>query len=260
METAVEIKPIALFRSRKQSPFEAARQATADTSTDIGEIHFFKNENFEQALEGIESFSHLWLVYQFHHNRHWKPKVLPPRGSERKIGVFATRSPYRPNALGLSAVRLLGRQGLILKISQFDLLDETPIFDVKPYLPYADSLPEANLGWLAEIENERHQVFLEPQPERALQFLETQGLGEFRNFILTQLEFEPLNFRKKRVQILQDSQGILAYRTWRVTFVISEKIIRVMNLFSGYSNEEISDPADPFSDKDLHRRFLQTFP
>lgn len=257
----MEIKPVAVFRTRKQNPFEAARQGSADTSTEVGEIHFLKNENFEQALESIEGFSHLWLIYQFHHNSHWKPKVLPPRGSARKVGVFATRSPYRPNSLGLSCVKLMGREGLILKISQFDLLDGTPIFDVKPYLPYADSVPEAQTGWLENIESQRHQVQLSPVAEENLKFLESRGLGELRNFIQTQLEFEPLNFKKKRLQQLDQGQAVLAYRTWRIALEVSdEKFVQVLSVFSGYMPEELQDPSDPYRDKELHRHFRNRFP
>ena len=106
------------------------------------------------ALRGIEDFSHLWLIWEFSESvgHPWSPTVRPPRlGGNTRLGVFATRSPFRPNPIGLSCVRLLGteqtREGTVLVVSGADLMDGTPIFDIKPYLPYADAHPEANGGF-----------------------------------------------------------------------------------------------------------------
>ena len=107
------------------------------------------------ALRGIEEFSHLWLIWQFSKaaEKGWSPTVRPPRlGGNTRMGVFATRSPFRPNHMGLSCVRLLGLEntasfGTVLKIGGADLLDGTPILDIKPYIPYADSRPEASGGF-----------------------------------------------------------------------------------------------------------------
>ena len=107
------------------------------------------------ALRGLEGFSHLWLIFQFHQavREGWSPTVRPPRlGGNRRMGVFATRSPFRPNALGLSSVRLDRVEldpalGPVLHVSGADLMDGTPIFDIKPYLPYTDSHPQATGGF-----------------------------------------------------------------------------------------------------------------
>ena len=109
----------------------------------------------EEALRGIEGFSHLWLIWEFSEAKRegWSPTVRPPRlGGNRRMGVFATRSPFRPNALGLSCVKLLGvenREGLgtVLRVAGADLMDGTPIYDIKPYIPYADCHPEASGGF-----------------------------------------------------------------------------------------------------------------
>jgi len=105
----------------------------------------------EEAVRGLEEFSHIWLLWQFSRNAGapWSPLVRPPRlGGNRKMGVFATRSPFRPNPLGLSAVRLLEIQrGPVLVLGGADLLDGTPVYDIKPYLPYADSIPAATGGF-----------------------------------------------------------------------------------------------------------------
>jgi tRNA-Thr(GGU) m(6)t(6)A37 methyltransferase TsaA len=106
------------------------------------------------ALRGIEDFSHLWLIWQFSAalRENWSPMVRPPRlGGNQKMGVFATRSPFRPNPIGLSVVRLLGveqtTQGAVLHVAGADLMDQTPIYDIKPYLPYVDCVPQATGGF-----------------------------------------------------------------------------------------------------------------
>ena len=123
------------------------------------EIVFEPEFRNPDALRGIEGFSHLWLVWQFSRavRADWSPTVRPPRlGGNQRIGVFATRSPYRPNAIGLSCVKLLGvekgKDGTVLKVAGADLMNGTPIYDIKPYLPYADCRPEATGGFTDRTE------------------------------------------------------------------------------------------------------------
>ena len=136
------------------------------------------------AVRGLEQFSHIWLIWQFSQavRDNWSPTVRPPRlGGNQRIGVFASRSPFRPNSLGLSSVKLErieleGPQGPVLHIAGADLMDGTPIFDIKPYLPYVDSHPEAVGGFTEETKDYRLQVeipdcWLEQVPEKDRQAL-----------------------------------------------------------------------------------------
>jgi tRNA-Thr(GGU) m(6)t(6)A37 methyltransferase TsaA len=137
-----------------------------------------------QALRGIEGFSHLWIVFVFHRHdaRAWKPSIRPPRlGGERKVGVLASRSPHRPNPIGISVVRLAGVQadapgGAELTLEGVDLLDGTPVLDIKPYLAYADSVPEASAGW-ADEPIERFEVRFEPEALREVRAREAEFPG-----------------------------------------------------------------------------------
>ena len=123
-----------------------------------------------EAVRGLEEFSHIWLIWQFSQavREGWSPTVRPPRlGGNKRLGVFATRSPFRPNALGLSAVRLEGIEqdpglGPVLLVAGADLLDGTPIYDIKPYVPYADAHPEASGGFADRIERRRLTVNFPP--------------------------------------------------------------------------------------------------
>ena len=129
----------------------------------------------DEALRGLEGFSHIWLIWGFSENRDrgWTPTVRPPRlGGNTRLGVFATRSPFRPNGLGLSCVRLVGMQkedglGTCLLVAGADLMDGTPIYDIKPYLPYADCRTEAVGGFAPEMPD-RLEVLIPPELEAAI--------------------------------------------------------------------------------------------
>ncbi len=120
-----------------------------------GRIVFLPEYRDPEALRGIEGFSHLWLLFDFSmaHRDGWSPTVRPPRlGGNRRVGVFASRSPFRPNPIGLSSVRLTAvertaAEGVVLHVAGVDLLDGTPLFDIKPYLPFSDAHPEATAGF-----------------------------------------------------------------------------------------------------------------
>jgi tRNA-Thr(GGU) m(6)t(6)A37 methyltransferase TsaA len=252
------LTPIGIYHSDAKAPYEAARQPLERITT-RGEVILSAGQQFEQALENLEGFERLWLIYQFHHNPHWKPKVRPPRGSDTKVGVFATRAPYRPNALGISCVKLLKVENLKLVVEGADLLDGTPIFDIKPYLPYADSFPDARIGWLEGVE--KFSVELSAKAEEQIAFLQDQGIHQLRDFIFNQLEYDPANGDKKRVTPEGES-FVLAYKTWRARFRLddSAKAVTVTEVFSGYTQAEVLDPADPYQDKAQHRAFRGKFP
>ena len=124
-----------------------------------------------EALRGLEGFSHLWLIWQFHQaqREEWSPTVRPPRlGGNTRVGVFATRSPFRPNPIGLSCVRLeeirrVEGLGQVLVVSGADMMDGTPVYDIKPYLPYADCHPEALGGFAKDARREPLRVSVAPE-------------------------------------------------------------------------------------------------
>ena len=150
----VNIQPIARMRSDFATKFGIPRQSglVEELKSTIVFEPEFRNPD---ALRGIEDFSHLWIIWQFSEavRQGWSPTVRPPRlGGNARMGVFATRSPFRPNNLGLSSVKLLGVEhttefGTVLHVGGADLMDGTPIFDVKPYIAYGDSHPEAKGGF-----------------------------------------------------------------------------------------------------------------
>ena len=138
------------------------------------------------ALRGIEDFSHIWLIWQFDRalREGWSPTVLPPKlGGKTRVGVFATRSPFRPNSIGLSSVRLTGvelqtKDGPILHVAGADLVDGTPIFDIKPYLPYADAHPDAVDGFEGKRHAEPLRVVFPPELEAQIPPEKREGLRQ----------------------------------------------------------------------------------
>ncbi|MEZ3433653.1 MAG: tRNA (N6-threonylcarbamoyladenosine(37)-N6)-methyltransferase TrmO [Lachnospiraceae bacterium] len=160
---AVILKIIARIRTDFPEKFGVPRQSgLADTK---GVIVFEPKYRDPEALRGIEGFSHLWILWGFSEvpEGKWSPTVRPPRlGGNKREGVFATRSPFRPNPVGLSCVKLerieQRQEGLVLCVSGVDMTDGTPVFDIKPYLPYVDSHPEAEDGFTRDIKDYRLSV------------------------------------------------------------------------------------------------------
>ena len=153
----MELKIIARIRTDFKEKFGILRQSGICET--VGKIVFEKEYRRPEALRGIEGYSHLWLLWQFSEavREEWSPTVRPPRlGGNKRMGVFATRSPFRPNPIGLSSVKLLGLMeeeglGTVLIVSGADILDGTPIYDIKPYLNFTDSHPDAIGGFADEV-------------------------------------------------------------------------------------------------------------
>lgn len=164
----MEIKPIAYIHTEFAEKFGIPRQSGLAERL-RGRIVFEPEFSSQEALRGLDGFSHLWLIWEFSANRggrQWQPTVRPPRlGGNRHMGVFATRSPFRPNPLGLScveleAVELDGPDGPEIIVRGADLMDGTPIYDIKPYIKYADSRPEAVSGYVDSLPEKKADVVL----------------------------------------------------------------------------------------------------
>lgn len=164
----MEIKPIAYIRSSFPEKFGIPRQSGLAASL-RARVVFEPEFADPDALRGLEGFSHIWLIWEFSANRRshdapWQPVVRPPRlGGNCHMGVFATRSPFRPNPLGLSCVQLESIEsdtpdGPVLNVRGADLMDGTPIYDIKPYIRYADSFPDSVCGYVENLDDSRLEV------------------------------------------------------------------------------------------------------
>ena len=164
MGEALEIRPVAYYHGSFGSKFGIPRQSGLAPEL-RGRIVFCEPYKLREALRGLEGFERIWLIWGFSANRpakgEWQPTVRPPRlGGNTALGVWATRSPFRPNPLGLSCVKLEAIEGMELLVSGADLMDGTPIYDIKPYVPYADAFPLAAAGFAASAPESRLEVEL----------------------------------------------------------------------------------------------------
>jgi hypothetical protein len=187
--------------------------------------------------------------------------VQTPRSS-KKIGVFATRAPYRPNPIGLSLVPLKDIKGLVIEVGANDILDGSPVYDIKPYHPEHDKADDAHIEWLENESVQKNQISFSPLAEEQLSWLSENGVDTLKTFIVRQLEYDPINDDKKRVK---ENNGFytLAYRTWRIDFSFSEGLVGVLGVKSGYSEKDLDVNSenydDKYEDKDIHRNFNQEF-
>lgn len=225
METYT-LKVIAHIRTDLPEKFGVPRQSGLIPEL-TGKIVFEPEYRSMDALRGLEEFSHLWLVWQFSRATRdtWSPLVRPPRlGGNEKMGVFATRSPFRPNAIGLSCVELdrveADRElGPVIHVRGVDLMDGTPIFDIKPYLPYADCRPNAGGGWTDTLERPLLKVdFPAAVWEKIPQ--------EHREAVRAVLEADP------RPRYQDDPQRIygLTFAAWNIKFRVDGETLCVVEV------------------------------
>ena len=226
MSDPVSMKIIAVMRSAFPAKFGIPRQSglvEALRSTIVFEPEYRNPE----ALRGLEGFSHLWLIWSFSQalRETWSPTVRPPRlGGNARMGVFATRSPFRPNPIGLSSVKLEGiehhpRLGPVLHVSGADLMDGTPIFDIKPYLPYTDAHPEARSGFTAGYHGYRLKVVIPPE-------LLAQIPEEDRAALAGVLALDP------RPSYQEDPDRVygMAFGGWNIRFTVADETLTVTEI------------------------------
>ncbi len=156
----IAMQPIGVVHSpyteRHGTPRQSQLQAAPkDYQPATATIELFEDVVPAIALKDLEGFDYIWVIAWLHLNKHWNPTVTPPRGPKVKRGTLATRAPHRPNPIGLSAIRLLQVEGNILHLEGIDLLDQTPILDIKPYVSYCDAFAEADCGYVSEMERDR---------------------------------------------------------------------------------------------------------
>jgi len=264
------LRPIGVARTPFVERVEAPRQPRAAAGVE-GRIELHAGHHFEDALADLEGWQYVWILFWFHANEGWRPKVLPPRSSTRR-GVFATRSPHRPNPLGLSVVELVRVEGLTVHVRDVDLLDGTPVLDIKPYVPWADAIPNARTGWLDDegevraaapdslAERPRDPV---PQWEvvfvaRALAqlaYLRTLGL-DVEGSVRAVLVLGPQPHAYRRIRVEGDGTRRLALKEWRYRFRVEGRTIEVFDVESGYRPKDLERGAPEL---EAHRAFVVAF-
>ncbi len=254
-------QPIGYYHGAPLPKQGVPRQSLLESCTE-GEIHLLPGHNFETALRDLTGFQRLWILFVFDRNDHWRPTTKPPipHPTQDRIGVFASRGPYRPNPIGLSCVELISISGRILKISGADLLDQTPILDLKPYIPHFDSHPHSAIGWMESQERVLWAVNASPFALQQMQWILSKGGPDLHTVAKVQLEYDPLNSTGKRVQWTTEQNGILSIRTWDLQLLANpiQKVISIVNIRSRYNSSELKDSLDTYRDKKIHIQYLQS--
>lgn len=223
-----------------------------------GVIELEKGHNYEQGLKDLDGFDYIWLIFVFHHNRNWRPLTNPPfsDGKGRK-GVFSTRSPYRPNPVGMSCVRLDSVKGNRVFVSESDLLNDTPILDIKPYIPEFDSFSDARSGWLENVDKTAYAIEFKPTAEARLKFLKKRGV-DLNGVISSQLAHNPFDKTRNKFCRYQDF-FLLRFRSWRIVFEIDGGTVVIENIFSGYKDFSERLGNDTYEDLAVHQKFHECF-
>ena len=227
-----EFTPIGLLHTALRWRYEAPRQAGFSDAK--ARIELYPGRGFEQALEDLAGFERIWVVFIFHLNATWKPKVTPPYAPEnRKYGVFSTRSPHRPNPIGLSCVELEGIDGLNV---------------------------ESKAGWRDELVLTEWTHDFSPAARAQMDWIMAQTGLDLANFCAVQLKYEPFNPARKRIERLPDGSWAIHCRTWRIVYRADADahVLHFESVGSNYAPDELAPGApDPYADKAFHRAFLE---
>jgi tRNA-Thr(GGU) m(6)t(6)A37 methyltransferase TsaA len=255
--TELVLQPIGFVRSPFHAPAEAPRQPASGRHVEA-RIELVPGRGFEFALEDIATWRFLWVLFWFHRAEGWRAKVRPPRSRTRR-GVFATRSPHRPNPIGLSAVELVRVDGLTLHVRNIDILDDTPVLDIKPYIAYSDAIPEAGAGWLeAEARQDpgpRWEVRFADRAREQAAFLSDAGV-ELLEPVTAALSLGPAPHPYRRIRP-DGPRFVLAHRDWRARFEVQGDAVTVQSFATGYRARELQQSLEPALE--LHRRFVERF-
>jgi tRNA-Thr(GGU) m(6)t(6)A37 methyltransferase TsaA len=265
LDPSLTLHPIGYLRTSQQVKFQAGHQPVA-AAAERNELELLPGRNFEQALQDLAGFERVWLLSWFHRNPNWRPLVLPPRGPSRRRGVFATRSPHRPNPLGLTAVTLLGIEGRKLLLGPCDLVDGTPIFDVKPYVPSFDAFPESRAGWIDELDAALQQpprftVLHEELAQLQASWLRETWQVDFSARMNELLARDPTPHRTRRIRRVSETESEIACGAWRAFYTVTGNSVSVRALDSAFPMRFLlREGYEAIPDREAQLAFLARWP
>ena len=241
----IKLSPIGYIHTKHNTKFSTPHQPLPGSDEERATIELLPGHNFEQALKDLAGFERVWIIWCFHKNTEWNPQVRPPRGKTQKRGVFATRSPHRPNPIGMTPVRLLSVKGRCLVIGESDLLDGTPILDIKPYIPKYDSFPDAIAGWVSEVDEQTEAkmftVEIRNLARQQLDWLKEHDI-ELEERVIEILSVDPTPHRTRRIT-KSGERFRIASGAWRIFFSIDQRVVSILEVRPGYSTKSLSDPS-----------------
>ena len=262
---SLTLQPIGFLRTRQQVKFQAGHQPSAATE-ERNELELLPDCGYEDALRDLAGFERVWLIWWFHRNEGWRPLVLPPRGPIQRRGVFATRSPHRPNPLGLTPVPLLGIEGRRLLLGACDLVDGTPVFDIKPYVPSFDAFTDSRAGWIDTVDAEMRQppkfsVTLTPHAESQARWLRENGGIDFLARLTELLARDPSPHRTRRIKRRSATRNEIGCGAWLGIFHVDGTAVIVRAFTPAYPITFLTrEGYENIPDRDAQMAFLAQWP
>lgn len=265
-EPAMNLRAIGVVRSGHDHLARTPRQPGAAAAEREARIVLHPIAGLADALRDLAAMERIWVITWFDRVTGWKPMVLPPRGPRIKRGVFATRSPHRPNPLGLSLVRLLGVRGRTLRVADVDLLDGTPVLDLKPYHPTVEAWPEARAGWIDELVRAERDGSAFPntvtwEPLAAAQrawLCDEHGVDLAPLEDVLRRDATPHPYR--RIEALPDGGLQIAWRAWRLRLRVVGTAVTVLAVGSGYERATVAaTPEGGLVDDAAQRAFARAW-
>lgn len=255
--------PIGYLKSHDKAKFAVPHQAPGSQHKQHY-IELKPANNFEAALKDLQDFERIWIIWWFDKNNTWRPCVLPPRGKAQKRGVFATRSPHRPNPIGISCVKLIKIVGRKIFISDSDLIDGTPIFDIKPYIPEVDSFPESKAGWVDQLKQDElnsYNVKLSELAQEQADWLLSKWQIDFIPRAIELLSKDPSPHRTRRISKLKDTTFKMGCGPWRLYFSLKDYVVEIAAIAPGYPARALKDPKlTKIIDRQAQISFSQIWP
>lgn len=264
-QLTLTVNPIGVIRTNMRTKFDSPHQPTnGDEERNV--IELFPNNNFDVALRDLARFNRVWLIWWFHRNSSWRPLVLPPRGEPVRRGVFATRSPHRPNPIGITAVSLLEVKKLSIIVGNTDLVDGTPILDIKPYIPNVDAFPDASMGWISDVETRllqpsQYTLSLTPLASTQVQWLRESWGVDFMDRAERTLLRDPTIHRTRRIRKWQGDQLQMGCGAWRIIFTVAGFDVQILKIVPGYPDSLLlHGPNDKIPDHQAQIAFKEIWP
>ncbi len=267
---SLTLRPIGHVRTSQQVKFQARHQpdeneSTSENGTVRNVLELLPDAGLDLALRDLAGFERIWLLWWFHRNETWTPLVRPPRGPSQKRGVFATRSPHRPNPLGMTPVRLLGIEGRRLLLGPCDLVDGTPVFDIKPYVPAYDSFPDDAAGWIDEVDAAdaappTFAVNLGKKAQEQADWLRAHGI-DYTSRLHELLSRDPSPHRTRRIRRQPGNCFEIGCGAWRARFTVSDRRVEVDLLGPAYPRRFLLRPGyEGVPDRAAQLEFLDRWP
>jgi tRNA-Thr(GGU) m(6)t(6)A37 methyltransferase TsaA len=261
----LSFEPIGVIRTHMRTKFDSPHQPK-NSNEERNVIELYPGKGYDVAVRNLATFDRIWLVWWFHKNSTWRPLVLPPRGDAIRRGLFATRSPHRPNPIGITAVPLLGVEKLNIIVGNTDLVDGTPILDIKPYIPTVDAFPDASMGWISSVEEKLLQpnsytVNYSPLATAQLAWLHSEWNIDFMGRAHDVLSRDPTIHRTRRIRKWQDDQLQMGCGGWRIIFTVTGLEVSIVKITPGYPDSLLLRGAEVIiPDQNAQIAFKQLWP